>query len=141
MFDFYDRLKFISKGYASFDDQITDHRAGVLVKMSILVNAELVDAVHAVRRDRADGRGGRWSKAKAPLPLTCSRFPVQAANAGKIIARETIRLCARTSRQVHAATHSKRSCSRSRKPVRRRCASSQGRHPEGSVHRRAQDGS
>ena len=63
VFDFYDRLKSISKGYASFDYTLTDYRAGDLVKMSILVNAEPVDALSMlVHRDRAEALGARWSK-------------------------------------------------------------------------------
>ena len=93
VFDFYDRLKSISKGYASFDYHITDYKIGDLVKMSILVNAEPVDALSMlVHRTRAEARGrGMVEKMKELIPPHLFQIPIQAAIGGKIIARETVR--------------------------------------------------
>ena len=93
VFDFYDRLKSISKGYASFDYHITDYKTGDLVKMSILVNAEPVDALSMlVHRTRAEARGrGMVEKMKELIPPHLFQIPIQAAIGGKIIARETVR--------------------------------------------------
>ena len=93
VFDFYDRLKSISKGYASFDYQIEDYRVGDLVKMQILVNAEPVDALSMlVHRNRAESRGrSMCEKMKDLIPPHLFVIPIQAALGGKIIARETVR--------------------------------------------------
>jgi GTP-binding protein LepA len=93
VFDFYDRLKSISKGYASFDYQITGYEPGDLVKMQILVNAEPVDALSMlVHRSQAEKRGRvMCEKLKELIPQHLFQIPIQAAIGGRIVARETIR--------------------------------------------------
>ncbi|MET3792968.1 translation elongation factor 4 [Aquamicrobium terrae] len=92
VFDFYDRLKSISKGYASFDYHLTDYREGDLVKMLILVNDEPVDALSMlVHRSAAEKRGrAMCEKLKDLIPQHMFKIPIQAAIGGRIIARETI---------------------------------------------------
>ena len=92
VFDFYDRLKSVTKGYASFDYSISEYREDNLVKMSILVNDEPVDALSMmVHRDRAEARGRSMvEKLKDLIPRHMFKIPIQAAIGGRIVARETI---------------------------------------------------
>ncbi len=93
VFDFYDRLKTISKGYASFDYQPLDYRASYLVKLDILLNAEPVDALSSlIHRDNAYEFGKKMcEKLKELIPRQQFEIPIQAAIGAKIIARETIK--------------------------------------------------
>ena len=92
VFDFYDRLKSVTRGYASFDYAMDDYRAGALVKVSILVNGDPVDALSMiVHRDQAEHRGRAICiRLKDLVPRQMFKVALQAAIGGKVIARETI---------------------------------------------------
>jgi len=92
VFDFYDRLKSVTRGYASFDYQIDGYEASALVKMAILVNEEPVDALATiVHRDKAESRGRvMCEKLKELIPRHMFKIPIQAAIGGRVIARETL---------------------------------------------------
>ncbi len=92
VYDFYDRLKSVSRGYASFDYEVSGYEESDLVKMSILVNAEPVDALSMlVHRSQAESRGrALCARLKDLIPRQLFKIPIQAAIGGKIIGRETI---------------------------------------------------
>ena len=145
VFDFYDRLKSISRGYASFDYQISGHEPGDLVKMSILVNAEPVDALSIiVHRARAESRGRAMvEKLKELIPPHMFQIPIQAAHRR---AHHRPRDHPRARKDVLAKCYGG-DITRKRKLLEKQKARQEedapvrpGGDPAGGLHRRAQDG-
>ena len=123
VFDFNDRIKSMTSGYASFDYEIIEHREGDLVKLGILVNGEPVDALAMMIHKNLAQKTGRevCEKLKDLIPRHNFMIPVQAAIGGKIIARETIKGLKDVLTKIHGggATDRKESYWKNRKKVRR----------------------
>ncbi len=145
VFDFYDRLKSVSKGYASFDYQLTDYKPADLVKLQMLVNGEPVDALAMlVHRTRAEQRGRAMAeKLKELIPPHMFQMPIQAAIGGKSHrARDRARLqqgrdgeVLRRRRDAQAQASGKaEGRQKAHAPVR------QGRHSAGGIYRGAEGG-
>ena len=145
VFDFYDRLKSMTRGYASFDYEMDGYEEGDLVKLSILVNAEPVDALSMiVHKNAAESRGrALCERLKDLIPRQLFKIAIQAAIGGRVVARETISADAQgRAGQVLRRRHQpqEEASGEAEEGQEAHAADRRGRDPAVGLHRRAEDG-